>query len=353
MLPEEVKELISACDFSEKNSWLWTLYAELPKAHISIKWAEELLLYLQSPPKDLNTAPYRTLDQLKKYECVDKDILLRASKVISAHYEDSPFIFSLYFFDMMNSYSIDKVKVIEQYKNDIPLLEDIYLKNIMYSSQGDSDGELLCEIIRKDPPFLEYYLERAVSQKEYFYGSRDSWFSRLLFIWQEECFLNHMDKIAEYLLSLEKIDGLRFRYSSGIDWLLVHREGETENYYRQEKWIQHEIERYYSNEQRMYGLFSGISDHGTDRRRNALKKFLELNSDYTLFETLPLEASSWGGWGSMIPYMQERIEYLISVLPMLSGLKFLKHRQKVEKDIEIWKARIKEEEIDEIMKSFS
>lgn len=55
----------------------------------------------------------------------------------------------------------------------------------------------------------------------------------------------------------------------------------------------------------------------------------------------------------MIPYMQERIEYLTSVLPMLSGLKFLKHRQKVEKDIEIWKARIKEEEIDEIMKSFS
>ena len=103
----------------------------------------------------------------------------------------------------------------------------------------------------------------------------------------------------------------------------------------------------------MYGLFSVISDHGTDRRRNALKKFLELNSDYTLFEMLPLEASSWGGWGSMIPYMQERIEYLTSVLPMLSGFKFLKHRQKVEKDIEIWKARIKEEEIDEIMKSFS
>lgn len=353
MLPEEVKKLISACDFSEKNSWLWTFYIELPEAHISIKWAEELLVYLQSPPKGLNTAPYRTLDQLKKYECVDKDILLRASKVISAHYEDSPFIFSLYFFYMMNSYSIDKVKVIEQYKRDIPLLEDIYLKNIMYSSQGDSDGELLSEIIKEDPEFLEHYLERAVSQKEYFYGSRDSWFSRLLFIWQEECFLNHMDKITEYLLSLEKIDGLRFRYSSGIHWLLIHREGETENYTRQEKWIQHEIERYYSDEQRMYGLFSVISDHGTDRRRNALKKFLELNSDYTLFEMLPLEASSWGGWGSMIPYMQERIEYLTSVLPMLSGFKFLKHRQKVEKDIEIWKARIKEEEIDEIMKSFS
>ena len=59
------------------------------------------------------------------------------------------------------------------------------------------------------------------------------------------------------------------------------------------------------------------------------------------------------GVGGKIPYMQERIEYLGSILPMFSGLKFLYHRQKVERDIEKWKTRIKEEEIDEIMKSFS
>jgi hypothetical protein len=56
----------------------------------------------------------------------------------------------------------------------------------------------------------------------------------------------------------------------------------------------------------MYGLFSAIDEHSANRRRSALEKLLKLNSDYTLFEKLPLEASSWGGWGSMIPYMQER-----------------------------------------------
>lgn len=103
----------------------------------------------------------------------------------------------------------------------------------------------------------------------------------------------------------------------------------------------------------MYGLWGGISGHGTDRRRNALKRLLELNGDYALFETLPLEANSWGGWRSMVPYMQERINYLTSLLPMLSGLKFLKHKRRFEKEIEMWRAKIRKEEIREIMESFS
>ena len=53
----------------------------------------------------------------------------------------------------------------------------------------------------------------------------------------------------------------------------------------------------------------------------------------------------------MIPYMQERITYLTSLMPLLSGVAYLKHRQKVEHDIEIWKARIKSEEIQELFEA--
>jgi len=55
----------------------------------------------------------------------------------------------------------------------------------------------------------------------------------------------------------------------------------------------------------------------------------------------------------MVPYMQERINYLTSLLPMLSGLKFLKHKRRFEKEIEMWKTKIRKEEIREIMESFS
>ena len=119
---------------------------------------------------------------------------------------------------------------------------------------------------------------------------------------------------------------------------------------RQEEWIQCTITKYNKDQNRMYGLFDAINEHDGDRSRLALRTLLSLISDYSLFVDLPLEASSWGGMGSMIPYMQERIEYLTSILPLLSGIDYLRHRRKVEQYIEMWRNRIRREEIDELMR---
>ena len=53
----------------------------------------------------------------------------------------------------------------------------------------------------------------------------------------------------------------------------------------------------------------------------------------------------------MIPYMQERITYLTSLMPLLSSVKYLKHKRKIEQDIETWKNQIKSEEIRELLES--
>ena len=67
------------------------------------------------------------------------------------------------------------------------------------------------------------------------------------------------------------------------------------------------------------------------------------------FEQLPLEPSHWGGSGSMIPYMQERINYLSSLLPLVSGMKYLKQKQRIEREIEGWKEGVRSEEIRELL----
>lgn len=158
-----------------------------------------------------------------------------------------------------------------------------------------------------------------------------------------------MDLISDYVF--EKTAEKYWIYSSIVGQLLLHKNGENSIANKQERWIEDIIEKHYMDQNRMYGLFSAIDGHGANRRRNALERFLKLNSDYILFEKLPLEASNWGGGGSMIPYMQERITYLTSLIPLLSGVKYLKHKQKVEHDIEIWKDRIKSEEIRELLES--
>ena len=80
-----------------------------------------------------------------------------------------------------------------------------------------------------------------------------------------------------------------------------------------------------------------------------MKQFLSLNADPDAFERLPLEPSHWGGTGSMIPYMQERIEYLRSIFPLVSGIKYLKQKQRIEREIECWKERIHSEEVSELL----
>ena len=349
MPAENVKEMIESCDFSQKNVWLWQLYVELPEDQISTTWAEALLDFLQTPPQKLRSAPYRPIDEIKKYERIDKDFIIKASRIIANHYDESPFAFNLYFFFMMNPYHTEASEVVSQYIRDISLLEDIYLKGIVYSGNEDSDGKLLEAIIKQDKTFLERYLDELILKGTSTYSIPKTWAKRLAHIWQEDQHMDYMNRISNYLF--EKADGHSIIYRAVVGQLLQPKDGGDIIEQRKSEWIEYTIQSFYQDKQRMYNLFSAIKEHKTEQRTVALRKLLEQNDDYELFEELPLEPSHWGGWGSMIPYMQERITYLTSLLPMLSGLKFLKHKQKVQNDIDIWRARIKHEEIKELLES--
>ena len=349
MPAENVKEMIESCDFSRKNVWLWQLYVELPEDQITTVWADALLDFLQTPPPRLRSAPNRPIDEIKKYERIDGDIIIKASRIIANHYDESPFVFSLYFFFMMNPNHNEAAEVVAQYMNDIPLLEDIYLKSIAYSEDDDSEGKLFEVIFKQDNTFLEQYLDAFILKETSDYGAQDVWAERLAFIWQEERYLDYMNKISNYLF--EKADGHSGVYRTMIRHLLHSKDCEDVIGQRQSEWIECTIQSFYQDKQRMYNLFSAIEKNKSEQRTAALRKFLEQTDDCELFEELPLEPSHWGGWGSMIPYMHERITYLTSLLPMLSGLKFLKHKQKVQNDIDIWRERIKREEIKELLES--
>ena len=121
---------------------------------------------------------------------------------------------------------------------------------------------------------------------------------------------------------------------------------------KQDLWIEHAIEQYSSDGERMYELFSAIKELSPERRKMAVEKFLAMNADPDTFKDLPLEPSSYGGWGSLIPYMQKRIDFLSSLLPSVSGLKYLKQKQRIERKIEEWKARIRSEEVEEMLEAW-
>ena len=121
---------------------------------------------------------------------------------------------------------------------------------------------------------------------------------------------------------------------------------------KQDLWIAHIIEQYSSDEMRMYELFFAIGELPDVRRKKSIEKFLAYNSDPNIFAHLPLAPLCIGGGGSQIPYMQTRIDYLSSLLPIVSGLKYLKQKQRIEHDIEMWRAQIRSEEVSELLESW-
>lgn len=186
----EVKQFITRYSYKQQNAWLWNFYALLPAHEISAYWVEDLLSYLDSPDTRIESSPYRWINSLEKYEAVEAHIIPRALRIIANHYEESPFIFSLYVFDILNhSNQRDIEETLKKFSGELPLLEEIYLKGISYSEHEDYDGALLIAIISMDTSFLYRYLDRLIEIRE---NSRYNTIydtERLLKIWDTERFV--------------------------------------------------------------------------------------------------------------------------------------------------------------------
>uniref|UniRef100_UPI003FEFC9F4 nSTAND3 domain-containing NTPase n=1 Tax=Gemmiger formicilis TaxID=745368 RepID=UPI003FEFC9F4 len=348
--PEEVKEVLESHDYTQKNAWLWGFYDELPPEQLSLTWEENFLHFLGKIPKDMKSSTYRPLNRMEKFETVDEDVIIKASKIIVEHYEESPFVFSLYFSLMANPHNVSPNKVIEKYKKNISLLEEIYLKYLECTQNYDYDGSFFEALISKDKNFLYRYLDELLAKKRRLYGQHDEWVRRLLRIWTEDTYLLSMDLVSDYIY--EKTEEKQWTYCQIIGQLLCHESGENEIAERQGKWIQHTIGNYCLDSERMCHLFGAIAEHDVNQKREALKEFLRCNSEYAVFEKLPLESSSWSWSGSEVPVIERRIEYFKSLLPLISGVKYLKHRQKIETRIENLENHIKYVEVQELLEEF-
>lgn len=346
----EVKEVITRYKYDQQNVWLWFFFVFIPEQQVSAQWAAELLQYLDTPAIEMRASPYRRIDSLCKYEIVEPKIIFKALRTISDHYEESPFIFSLYVYWILNHRNQQEAdETIRKFSDELPLLEEIYLKGILYSNHEDFNGALLYAIISVDTSFLYRYLDCLITAQENRFRVHDYYdIVRLLKIWDTEQYIDLADGVFDYCYS-KREELMYWLYSSPINMMLHNKASHREIIVKQDPWIKHTIEKYGQDGERMHQLFSAIEELPCERRKKAVEKFLSFNADPDVFERLPLEPSHWGGSGSMIPYMQERIEYLRSLLPLVSGIKYLKQKQRIEREIECWKERIHSEEVRELL----
>lgn len=336
--PYSIKEMIISHDFEQKNQWLWDFYTELPVNHISSEWANDLLSYLAHPQVSVKNGAFRPIKLIKKYEIVDQDFFVKAIETIAAHYEESPFVFHLYFYFMLSN---DSEKISWLLTEKTSLLEDFYLKEAKCTEHVDYKGCLLSSIIEKDFDFLTQYLQCIPSETNSYKWNQEPWIKRLSALWKKENYLSYFDTIFDYYFQNQRII-----FDSVFGQLLCGQEQNESIIERQDLWINNQIEKHYDDTKRMRVLFNELSVLEAERRRKALSYFVSINSDFDSFQKLPLEPSSWG---VNISSMNSRIDYLKTLLPLFSGLKYIDHKMRIEQEIKIWENRIKAEEISELL----
>ena len=352
MSAEEVKKFITKYKYGQQNVWLWYFYALIPEQQLSAAWTADLLNYLETPDTGLKASPDRWLDSLRKYKRIESQIIYKALRIILKHYEESPFIFSLYVFGILNhSNQQGADETVREFSGELPLLEEIYLKGISYSNHEDFDGALLSAIISVDSSFLYKYLDCLITAQGDHFSVHDHYnIARLLKIWDTKQYMDLADNVFDYCHS-KREKSMYWLYWSPVNMMLHNESSHPEIIVKQDLWIKHAIEKYGHDGEQMYQLFSAIGELSCGRRKKAVEKFLSLNADPDLFEHLPLEPFRWGGSGSTIPYMQEQTDYLRSLLPLVSGIKYLKQKQRIKREIAGWKERIRSEEVRELLES--
>lgn len=97
----------------------------------------------------------------------------------------------------------------------------------------------------------------------------------------------------------------------------------------------------------MEEIFNIISEFDEERRLRLIQKFLNVNSDFYVFDKITLISSSMSWSGSEIPIINNRINFYKKISDLLTDIKYLKHRIKIENRIDglkKYKESIKERE---------
>ena len=343
---QEVYQIIVSKEYSQKNTWLYAYYHELPPELIAPKHLQGLYNFLEdTSDKDITSTSMRDVDFLEKYNVIDKQALITGSKIILAKMRYSPFVVYIYFDLLFNGSVNTPQKVLQEYNFDFELIEEIYCAMLSCDNHFDYKGEFLKEIYLVRPSLLDKYIVYLINKNESSFSDQQE---RHRCFFDLENFIEIYNKIFEQILKNSRFSKISVPYF--LESLLLPIQNEQNLLKKQDKWIRQCIQLFSNDETKMYCLFSVISKLKIERKREYVLLFLENNELFEDFKEIPLIPDSFSWSGSAVPMYSSWIEYLESLLPNLIGLKWIKHKKYVETKIDNLKRQIESEEIDEILR---
>lgn len=342
---QEIWEALDERDFILKNDWQLGFFQVLPEEQVNSYTYELLIDFLKSESdKNIQSSPYRRLHFLDKFESMDQNIYVTASRIIFEKRTYSKFIVEIYFSGLFHEPAYSPEDLIVKYASDMSLLRDIFFFILKNGRLADYKGHFLITFLAIDDSWVDAYAEFVYEKTQ---DSRDHDYNQYMFLWRSDDYLKYFDRIFEKI-SDNYDDLYDWRYANVFKAMFVHKENDQLVLERQEKWVLHIVERY-ATDNRIICLLSAISESRAELRNRAFREFLARNDDYDMFKKIQIDSNHWGGAvNGIIPDLQRRIEFLESLLPYAQGVKYLKHAKRIRDRIDFWKVQIEHEEMEVI-----
>lgn len=215
---------------------------------------------------------------------------------------------------------------------------------LKHNSFSDFKGTFLIEFLTLGESWLKRY-----SEIFWEYSSKyiDHDFHRINAVWRS----NNYKEYFDYIFYNFPKDKLYSRIiGNAFKDALTHTESDNIIKQHQMEWLNHIIIDN-SSSKNIVVIFEFVCELDEDTRKKAIKIFLDNNQDIEMFNKISLVPNHWSGSGSLVPAYQEQIDFLESLYPLVSGIKFLQHRIRIKEEVEMLRKMIKREELEVICRN--
>lgn len=305
--------LIKDDDYPDKINMIYFYYEFLPEKLINRTITKNLIKFVKKDSRYANIVNFKTYckfndqylkikDELNAKDC--SNILQFLTEIMINNFNKTQVIF-------YPNFCKDNLKY---FKDNIDLIENLYLKLISIKNY-DSNFDELETLCKSDEDFLiKYFKYRFIHNNEFY---KDS--SKIEFIWEKYTY--------RYNESLVKLIIENYNSDHCCLSLLFSNNNPQEIHF-----INKFIEKHYENKEYMRSIFEIIKINFNSTYIDFLKKLLDLNDDFDLFELIMapyIEVKLYNKKG----YYNEQIEFYEEIQQMLANLqnplKFINHIQLV------------------------
>ena len=323
-------------NFPQKNKWIFAFFETLPKSKVNKKELRRFLEFLKDDSDKNSLFGYRNIKVLEKFIDIEPNIYPIASDIIFEKRRYSRDVVHNYFYLLFYTGEYTPEKILNLYQNEVSLIQDIYFYMLKNSSRVDLDGVFLSYFLSHKGRWIEKYVELIINDS---FGIIISNSRRNKALWKLEQFIFLFDHIFD---SLKKEENTLINY---FKTLLKNGQNEDFLKLRQLEWIKHIIEENASNDV-IKVIFKFINELDDNIRIKSFKIFLENNQDFEAFNKLPLNHPS--SYTNIVGFIQEEIDFLESLYPLVSELRFIKHKKKLRELVENYRKYKRDEEVREI-----